>query len=36
MNGPIHTVKKLKKNLNVTENSKTFKCDDGKIYTIKW
>ena len=27
---------KIEKNLNVTENSKTFKCDDGKIYTIKW
>ncbi|EEV7679910.1 hypothetical protein C3U77_005012 [Escherichia coli] len=26
---------KIENNLNVTEKSKTFKCDDGKIYTIK-
>ncbi|EEW8776252.1 hypothetical protein K6S65_004396 [Escherichia coli] len=26
---------KVKNNLNVTEESKTFKCEDGKIYIIK-
>lgn len=26
---------KVENNLNVTEESKTFKCEDGKIYIIK-